>query len=199
VLEKNLSESKSEHPKGTLTASGGGAKAEEAIAEGSLENAKTEPKIIGNDIPGNTKAYTGEEAYIEDFGAKESAPNLAGNKSNRSFCKSLGNNRIEINGQKHVQVSAGAFRRKRQRSPRSIFSTLRHLRTGRSRQPTTHVNCRRHLKPLKTRCRPKTQRELKTHFRIQREPLTRNLNSLLRFRLRHNPTQTKTFKTESRF
>jgi hypothetical protein len=77
---ENPSESKSEHPKGTLTASGGGAKAEEAIAEGSLENAETEPKIIGNDIPGNTNAYTGEEAYIEDFGAKESAPNLAGNK-----------------------------------------------------------------------------------------------------------------------
>lgn len=78
--KENPSESKFEHPKGTLTASGGGAKAKEVIAEGGPENAETEPEITGNDIPGNTEAYTGEEANIEDSGAKESGPHLAGNR-----------------------------------------------------------------------------------------------------------------------
>jgi hypothetical protein len=62
---ENPIESKSEHPKGTLTAFGGRAEAEEAIAERDPKNTETGPKIAGNDIPGNTKACTGEEAYLE--------------------------------------------------------------------------------------------------------------------------------------
>jgi hypothetical protein len=77
---ENPLESKSEHPKEALTAFGGGAEAEEAIAKGDLENAKIRPEITGNDIHGNTEACTGYEAHIEDSGAKETGLDPAGNR-----------------------------------------------------------------------------------------------------------------------
>jgi len=176
-----------EHPKGTPTASRGGAEAEEAIAEGDPKNAETGPEISDNDIPGNAKAFKGEEACIEDSGAEESGLDPAGNRREAATSTARSANPSETSEER--SMANDVF--KQELAPSGgKGSDLAGVSLGPS--DISKLVGANNLPPMaiivvtSDRWRPKTQRELKTCFGIQREPLTRNLSILLSFGLRYN-------------